>query len=254
VTAVRPPGLAERRLTAIVLAAAAAAWVLTANRMAGMDAGPATELGSVGWFGVSWLVMMAAMMLPALAPMAVAYGRREESRGGSAGFVAGYLATWLAAGLAAYLAVEGVRSLELGFFAWDDAGRYLAAAVIAGAGLYQLSAPKDAFLRRCCERRTFIREHWRPGRLGAVRMGLEHGGDCVGASWALMAALFALGVMSLTWMALVGVLIAAERLLPRTTRLAVALIFVVLGTGVALAPGQVPGLTVPPSSGMLKMQ
>jgi predicted metal-binding membrane protein len=76
-------------------------------------------------------------------------------------------------------------------------------------------------------------------------MGLAHGSDCVGASWALMAALFALGVMSLSWMALVAVLIAAERLLPQTTRWAVAVVLVALGTAVATAPHDVPGLTVP---------
>jgi predicted metal-binding membrane protein len=85
-------------------------------------------------------------------------------------------------------------------------------------------------------------------------MGVEHGGYCVGSSWALMAALFALGVMSLTWMALVAVLIAAERVLPRATRMAVVLVFATLGTGVALVPGQMPGLTVPETKSMSQMQ
>jgi len=88
-------------------------------------------------------------------------------------------------------------------------------------------------------------------------MGVEHGGWCVGCSWALMAALLALGVMSLTWMALMAVLIAAERVLPRGVRLGVALVLVVLGAWVALAPGDVPGLTVPhsaPTGGMESMR
>lgn len=243
-----------RLLVAASVALAAAAWLVTAHRMAGMDAGPGAELGSVGWFAVSWLVMMAAMMLPALTPMVVVYARQAVGRDSVALFAAGYLAAWLAAGLVGYVAVEAVRSMHLGFLAWHEAGRYVAAGAIAGAGLYQLSAPKHAFLRRCCERRTFLREHWRSGRLGALRMGAEHGVDCIGASWALMAALFALGAMSLTWMAVVAVLIAAERLLPETTRLAVAAVFVAIGVGVALAPADVPGLAVPGSTAMHQMR
>jgi predicted metal-binding membrane protein len=249
-----PARRADARLVVVMLALAAAAWALTAGRMAGMDGGPGAELGGVGWFALSWLVMMAAMMLPALTPMVVAYDRRAASRTGSAAFAGAYLAGWLAAGLLGYGAIEAVRSLQLGFLAWDEAGRYVAAAVIACAGLYQLSAPKHAFLRRCCERRTFVHEHWRPGLPGALRMGLDHGRDCVGASWALMAALFALGLMSLTWMAVVAVLIAAERLQPRAIRLAVALAFVVLATAVAVTPAHVPGLTVPGTTAMPQMQ
>jgi predicted metal-binding membrane protein len=238
----------------VVLAVTGAAWVLTAGRMSGMDDGPGTDLGSIGWFTLTWLVMMAAMMLPALTPMVAVYARHVESRAASAAFAAGYLAAWLCAGLVGYLAIEAVRALQLGVLAWDEAGRYLAAAVVVGAGLYQLTASKTAFLRRCCERRAFVRDRWRPGRRGALSMGMEHGTYCVGSSWGLMAALFALGAMSLTWMALVAVLIAAERLVPRFTRVAVALVFVVLGSAVALAPGQVPELTVPGSTSMPQTQ
>jgi len=254
VTAVRRSGLAERRLTAVVLAAAAAAWGLTVNRMAGMDAGPGTALGGVGWFATSWLVMMAAMMLPAAAPMVVAYGRRAVGADTTGAFAAAYLLTWLAAGLVGYAAIEAVRSLNLGFLGWGSGGRYAAGGVIAFAGLYQLTAAKAGCLRRCRDRRSFMHEHWQPGRVGALRMGLAHGGYCIGCSWALMATLFALGVMSLTWMAMIAVLIAAERLLDRRARLVVAVVLVALGAWVALAPGEVPALTVPGSQPMHEMQ
>jgi predicted metal-binding membrane protein len=254
VTALCRSGLAERRLTALVLAAAAAAWGLTANGMAGMDAGPGTELGSVGWFAVSWFVMTAAMMLPAAAPMVAAHGRRAVRADTTGAFAGAYLLTWLAAGLVGYAAIEAIRSLNLGFLGWGSGGRYAAGGVIAFAGLYQLTAAKEGCLRRCRDRRSFMHEHWRPGRVGALRMGLAHGGYCIGCSWALMAALFALGAMSLTWMALAAVLIAAERLLPRTAQLGVALVLVALGTCVALMPGEVPALTVPHSEPMPEMQ
>jgi predicted metal-binding membrane protein len=253
VTAAHRSRLVERRLAGVVLAAAAAAWVLTANRMAGMDAGPGTELGSAGWFGVSWFVMMAAMMLPAAAPMVAAYGARAVGAAATGAFAGAYLIAWLAAGLVGYAAIEAVRSLHLGFLAWGSGGRYVAGGVIAIAGLYQLTAAKERYLRRCRERRSFMQEQWRPGRVGALRMGLAHGGYCIGSSWALMATLFALGIMSLTWMATVAVLVAAERLLDRRVRLVVAVVLVALGASVALAPGAVPALTVPRSHPMHEM-
>ena len=245
------PRPADPGRVALLLAPAAAAWVLTAARMDGMAAGPGSELGDVGWFTVSWLLMMAAMMLPAVTPMVVAYSRRSTLGGATAAFAGGYLLTWAAAGLFGYAAVEGVRSLGFGFLAWDEAGRLLTAAVIAAAGVYQLTRPKSACLRRCRDKRAFLRERWQPGRLGALRMGADHGGVCVGCCWALMAALLALGAMNLTWMSLVAALIAAERLLPSSgaPKRAGALMLLALGIAVALAPGDVPGLMVP-GSGM----
>ncbi|MCW3064894.1 MAG: Protein of unknown function transrane, metal-binding protein, partial [Solirubrobacterales bacterium] len=127
-------------VAAALLALAAGAWVLTADRMAGMDAGPGTALGGVGWFAVSWLVMMAAMMLPSLVPAALASARA----GGRtvASFVTGYLAAWTAAGLVAYGAFDAVRALDPAFLGWDRAGRYVAAGVILLAASYQLTAAK----------------------------------------------------------------------------------------------------------------
>jgi hypothetical protein len=106
--------------------------------------------------------------------------------------------------------------------------------VILGGALYQLTGPKDACLRRC-RPRAFLGEHWRSGRVGALRMGAEHGGVCVACCWGLMAALFALGVMSTSWMALVAALIAAERLLPWKTIAGrgVAVVLALLALGVA---------------------
>ena len=88
---------------------------------------------------------------------------------------------------------------------------------------------------------------WREGRLGALRMGLEHGGYCVGCCWGLMLILFALGVMSITWMLVIAVVIFAEKVIPFGDRLTpvFALAFIVGGIWVAAAPGSVPGLTRP---------
>jgi len=88
---------------------------------------------------------------------------------------------------------------------------------------------------------------WREGRLGALRMGAEHGLFCVGCCWGLMLALFALGVMSLFWMAVAAAVIFAEKVLPQGPRLtrALAAALVALGLLVALSPGRVPALTQP---------
>jgi predicted metal-binding membrane protein len=244
-------------LVALLLVLASGAWALTDDRMSGMDAGPGTELGGLGWFIVVWVTMMAAMMLPSIAPMVLAHARFQQAGRGrrrapaigvNAVFVAGYLLSWAAAGLVGYAIFDGVRSLGLGFLGWEDAGRYLAGGVILVAALYQLTAAKDACLRHC-RSPVMLLERWRPGRLGALRMGVEHGTACIGCCWALMAALFALGVMSIAWMAFVAALIAAERLLPwkapavRT----VAVVLAVLGLAVAFAPERVPGLAIPGS-------
>jgi predicted metal-binding membrane protein len=236
----------------LLLALAAGCWAITAERMRGMDMGPGTDLGDLGWFAVVWATMMAAMMLPSLVPMALAYARASRDASapppvvGTAFFAAGYLLTWVGAGLLAYALVQGIRSLDPSWLAWDQAGPYVAGAVIVSAALYELTPAKSACLRHCRNPELLARE-WRPGPSGALSMGLRHGGFCVGSSWALMAVLFALGVMSLTWMVVVAALVGLEKLLPsRELAIGATFVFVaVLGLTVALAPDQVPALTIP---------
>ena len=241
-----------------LLLLAAVAWAMTGDRMADMDAGPGTDLGSLGFWVTAWVVMMAAMMFPSIAPMVVMYARIEEGKrqkgqhtevGATALFVCGYLLTWATAGLVGYAIIEGGRSLSLGFVSWDSGGPYVAGGVIVAAAIYQLTPLKDACLRRCRSPMMFLLTAWRPGRVGALRMGVEHGGWCVGCCWGLMAALFALGVMSIGWMVLVAALIATEKLLPwkAVANRSVAILLVILGVGVALLPEDVPGLTLPNS-------
>jgi predicted metal-binding membrane protein len=241
------PGPGQVGLVVSLLAVAAGAWAVTGDRMGGMDAGPGTELGGLGWFAVVWVTMMAAMMLPSIAPMVLAHPRAQI--GATPAFVAGYLLTWGAVGILGWALVEGVRSLDLGVLAWDAAGPYVAGGTILAAAIYQLGPLKKRCLRRCRNPRGFVSEHWRPGRTGALRMGIEHGRVCVGSSWALMATLFALGVMSLGWMVLVAALIAVEKLLPwrEVASRGIVVLLAVLAVAVAFAPDDVPGLTIPGS-------
>jgi predicted metal-binding membrane protein len=246
------PAPIQGGLVALLLALAVSAWAVTGDRMDGMDAGPGTDLGSLGWFVGVWGTMMAAMMLPSLAPVVLTHARLRTGSlrpiSATAAFVAGYLGSWAAAGLLGYALFDTARSLEVGFLAWDEAGRYVAAGVLFGAAIYELTPAKGACLRHCRSPGLLL-EDWRSGPLGAVRMGIEHGGFCIGCCWALMAALFALGVMSIGWMALIAGLIAAEKLLPRR-RVAVqgvAVVLAALALAVAIAPEHLPGLTIPGS-------
>lgn len=160
------PDRAQRATVGALMALAAVGWVATSRLMAGMDAGPGTDPGSLGFYSGTWAVMMAAMMLPSLGPAAIAYGnvRRAHARSGIAGsatagsatagggsgavdpsaavFVLGYLALWALAGLAAYTILEAGRSLDGGFFAWARAGRWAAAGVLALAAVYELTPRK----------------------------------------------------------------------------------------------------------------
>jgi predicted metal-binding membrane protein len=249
------PGVIQFLLIAALLAVAAVCWAVTGDRMDGMDAGPGTELGGLGWFVGVWVTMMAAMMLPSLAPMVLGHARIERAEGGAAAmattiaFVVGYVLVWASVGLIGYLLIEGVRGLDIGFLAWDEAGPYVAGAVIVGAGAYQLTALKGVCLTHCRTPRMLL-ERWRSGLPGALAMGIDHGRYCVGCSWAMMAALFALGVMSIGWMAFVAALIAIEKLLPwrAVANRSIAVVLVVLGLAVAFVPDDVPGLTIPGSS------
>jgi predicted metal-binding membrane protein len=242
-----------------LLGLAVLAWLLTHERMLGMDAGPGTDPGSLGFYVVSWVVMMSAMMFPSIAPMVLTFGfvqRRRCDRGSveravsSWVFVSGYLLTWTAFGLLAYGLYVGVRSLSIPALSWHRGGPYLAGGVLLAAAVYQLTPTKDACLRRCRAPLDFVLTHWRDGPWGALRMGVVHGGWCVGCCWGLMAALFALGVMSLTWMLAIAGLIAVEKLLPwrELANRLVAITLVVLALGVSFAPRHVPGLTLPNSS------
>jgi predicted metal-binding membrane protein len=253
-TAIRPipplPGLTRAAFTGALLALAAGAWVVTVERMEGMDGGPGTALGGIGWFMVSWALMMAAMMLPSLVPAALAFARAGERT--VAAFVAGYVSVWTAAGLAGYLVFDGLRSLDIGFLAWDRAGRYVAAGVILAAAVYQFTTAKAGWLSRC-RKPLELAPGVRSGLGGGLRGGIRHGGYCLGCCVALMAALFALGVMSVAWMVVIAALIAIERLFPwRATGVyGVAVVLAVLGIWVAAAPGDLPGLTIPGSMAMM---
>ncbi|MGH2557714.1 MAG: DUF2182 domain-containing protein, partial [Thermomicrobiales bacterium] len=81
--------------------------------------------------------------------------------------------------------------------------------------------------------------HWQEGRLGALRMGVGHGAYCLGCCWALFAVLVAAGVMSLAWMALLTLVVFAEKVLPVGPRTSWVGGVAFLALGIAVAAGVV---------------
>jgi predicted metal-binding membrane protein len=263
-SAVRPglgPALGAMRarlgLVVVLFASAGVGWWWTARQMRGMDAGPWSALGGFGWFLGVWIVMMAAMMFPSVAPTVALYSRmtRNRSTGLALMFVSGYLVTWTGAGLAALGIGAGASAVAGTSLEWSHAGRVLAGTTLLVAAGYQLSPLKDVCLGKCRSPLGTLLGSWRDGGLGAVRMGIKNGAWCVGCCWALMASLFALGVMSVLWMAVVAGLIAIEKTVPwgRPATYGTAIVLVVLGVMFLAAPSAIPGLTIPHGGKMAPM-
>jgi predicted metal-binding membrane protein len=243
-------------LVAFLFALAALAWWSTIRSMGEMRASPGTALGALSWFIGVWIVMMAAMMLPAVSPTVALYGRMAGQRGLARplAFTSGYLVVWGAAGVCAY-AVFALGRHALGpQFAWHAGGRWLAGCVLAFAAVYELTPLKDVCLGKCRSPFGFLMGAWRSGVRGALSMGARHAVWCVGCCWALMAGLFALGVMSILWMAVVAALITIEKVLPwrRIAVYSTTLLLVALAVGVLAVPDSLPGFVVP-SGGMAGM-
>jgi len=240
-------------LVALLIALAALAWWTTVRAMTGMGDSPTADLGTLGWFVAVWIVMMAAMMFPAVSPTVALYAQltRQRSVTRPLAFTSGYLVVWGAAGLGAYALCVIGRNAFGDQLAWDAGGRWLAGSVLVLAAVYELTPLKNICLSKCRTPLGFLLGSWRDGVGGAFSMGSRHAAWCVGCCWALMAALFALGVMSILWMAVVAALITIEKVLPwrRVAVWSTTAVLLLLAIGVLAAPGSVPGFVVP-SGGM----
>jgi predicted metal-binding membrane protein len=197
------PGAAAFSVAAVGLVAATiAAWVAL---IATNDGDSMEMMPSAGAYLGSWTVMMAAMMLPSVAPFALLFARGVTNAAAPGFLAAGYLGVWALVGIPAY-ALDRALGMD---------HPTATAAVLVAAGLYQLSPLKDACLRRCRTPGDFLVQHWHPGLGGAFRLGAEHGTFCLGCCIALMAVLVVAGGMGLAWVAAIAVVVAAEKLLPR---------------------------------------
>ncbi len=260
-TVARSPAFEAARarlgLVALLCVLAGLGWWWTVDRMQGMDNGPWTDLGTLGWFLGVWVVMMAAMMFPSVAPTVALYSRMTRKRSPLAPLVfsAGYLLIWAGVGLLAFAIAVAGGWVASGALHWGRAGRWVAGATLLLAAAYELTPLKNVCLAKCRSPLGFLIGSWREGLPGALEMGAKNGAWCVGCCWALMASLFALGIMSIGWMAFVAALIAIEKLLPwrRVATYGTAAVLLVLGVLVLAAPGSAPGLTIPTRGSMPQM-
>src|SRR2546429_2554348 len=198
---------AERSRTTIVLfGAAAVAWAVTIARMRGMDAGPGTDLGGLGWYLGIWVTMMAAMMLPSVAPMVLLFHRvsierakRSEPFVRTWVFALAYLGVWASYGLGAYALYRLVNHFDLGFLAWDHGGRYVAGGAIVAAGLYELTPLKTVCLRHCRTPLHFVMGSWRNGAAGPPPAGIGGVAHPLGSCWGALPARATPGHVAVDW-------------------------------------------------------
>jgi len=244
-------------LIAVLFTLAAIGWWWTVDQMRGMDNGPWTNLGAGGWFLGVWIVMMAAMMFPSVSPTVALYSRMTNGQSlvRPLIFALGYLLTWAAAGALAFAVAYAGGRVVGDILSWDRGGRWIAATTLIVAAVYELTPLKDACLGKCRSPLGLLLGSWREGHSGALRMGVRNGAWCVGCCWALMASFFALGIMSVVWMALVAGLIAIEKTLPwrRIATYGTAAALLALAVLLFAVPEAVPGLTIPKGGTMAPM-
>ncbi|MCA0015299.1 DUF2182 domain-containing protein [Mesorhizobium sp. B292B1B] len=214
-------------ILALLIAIAAAAWTLLIWQQTGMDADMRMEMYSLTMgmkaplFLAVWMIMMIAMMFPTAAPMILTFHRVQAGKQGrgetfvsSWVFVAGYMLVWGVMGVMAFAGAAGAEMLAGHVGLSTVTAARIGGALLMLGGAYQLSPLKDLCLAKCRTPIGFILTSWRDGYWGAVRMGLEHGLFCLGCCWLLFLALFPLGIMNVAAMAVVTLLIFAEKTLP----------------------------------------
>jgi len=195
--------------------------------MSHMDMTPPPTAWDAGLWAITvamWGAMMVAMMTPSAAPTILLYGRvyrhaaaqdRGQDLAPSGIFATGYLLVWLVFSLlaaAAQWALQGAGLIPASMM--ESGNRWLSGGLLIAAGLYQLSPLQAVCLRHCRSPAEFLSRQWRPGRMGALRLGVLHGAYCVGCCWVLMLLLFVGGVMNLAWIAGLTLLVLAQKLLP----------------------------------------
>jgi len=169
---------------------------------------------------VMWTVMMVGMMAPSVTPVLLLAANAPRSERHVIPLVllfgAGYLLVWVGFSAIATVTQWLLHAGALLSPAMAASSPRIAGAILIGAGLYQLTPLKNMCLTHCRSPIDFLMSHWRGGRAGPIRMGVHHGLYCLGCCWALMAVLFAVGVMNLLWVAGLALLVLVEKMMPAT--------------------------------------
>ncbi len=236
----------------LLLAAAAAAWAILIWQSV---MGPGMNM-QAPLFLVMWVVMMVAMMFPTAAPMIITFhrvqvGKRQHGQSfvSTWVFVAAYMLVWALFGVVAFAAATGIQMVtKLSSLSMEMTAR-LGGLVLIGAGVYQLTPLKTACLTKCQTPLSFILTSWRDGVGGTFWMGAKHGAFCLGCCWLLFVILFPIGMMNVAAMAVITVLIFAEKSLPFGKRIAqiAALGLIAYGLLAIIVPSTLPTYMQNPS-------
>ena len=223
-----------------LFALAAVAWAYVSAQSGSMTMSGGATVASFAIFLTTWVVMMAAMMFPAFAPVVLVYAQYTRQRTGTwpvlaAIFVGGYLLIWSAIGVGAYVLVTLLVPLIVEIPVVRAAPQVFLGAVIGAAGLYQLTPLKDALLTHCRSPFHWLLRGYRPGLRGALFMGIDEGVVCLGCCVGLMLVLLAVGLASVGWMAAVAAVIFGEKVLAPTPAVAKGVAIVLVGSGIAVA-------------------
>ncbi|HEX2941176.1 MAG TPA: DUF2182 domain-containing protein, partial [Rhodopila sp.] len=233
-------------------------WQSSAGRMDGAAMASPTMGMRAPLFLMTWAVMMMAMMVPAAAPMIMTFHRIQSSKRqrGEAFvatwvFVAAYMLVWALSGIAAYGGAVAAGTIATRLALPATAVARIGGMMLVAAGIYQLTPWKDRCLTRCRTPLSFIMTSWRDGLAGALRMGFHHGLYCLGCCWLLSAILFPLGIMNITAMAVMALIVFAEKSLPwaRPVTRGTAAGLIAYGIAVLAVPGSLP--TFMPDGGMV---
>jgi predicted metal-binding membrane protein len=246
---------------AALLAGAALAWAATIRDAMEMGNGPGTMGQGLAEFMLLWIVMMAAMMLPSVAPVGSLYLRSVRSHSSGArralrlgGLMLGYLGAWAAFGMLAFAAAWAGGRLAVEA---PSVAPWVGATALAAAGLYQLTPLKDRCLSHCRSPLGFLLHFGGySGRWRDVRVGFYHAGYCVGCCWAFFVVLIAVGVMNLAWMAGLATVIFLEKTwrFGKALGIGFGIALLVLALFVPSHPGLVPGLHVDGGMGVMPME
>ena len=196
-----------------------------------------------------WIVMMVAMMFPAVAPMVIIFSNLHQNRKAKNKgfiptwvFVAGYLLVWTSFGVLAYFIDLIIGHLDMSFPNLHKYSSLIGGAALIAAGLYQLTPLKNVCLTHCRSPLHFIMHRWREGYLGALIMGMDHGAYCLGCCWGLMLVLFVVGIMNIAWMGILALVIFIEKISKHGVVISKVMggLLILLGLVMAIRPGIIP--------------
>jgi len=220
-----PVSFQRNIILGLLLALATAAWAVLVWQGRSADMDMAMDTSTMGLraplFLAIWVIMMVAMMFPTAAPMILTFhkvqaGKRQRGEAFVSTwiFVAAYLLVWSLSGVAAYAGALAAEVVAARTALSPATAARVGGAVLVAAGVYQLTPLKDLCLSKCRTPITFVMTSWRDGAAGALRMGLLHGVYCLGCCWLLFVILFPLGIMNIAAMAVITLVIFAEKTLP----------------------------------------